>query len=697
MDMAANVTRRLKDWGRSRPRLDIEESATWFLLIFVFALGLSNEDLGFHWLGPIPQITAPQVSLAMVILCITVSIVVIFEPVLPYKMREWTRAQRHSALGQSVRYIGICFAFILGLPSGLGLLIEKAPSLALLISTVYYLGVVIVILMVIKLFLLWWLYLRPPVQSRAGASPFPAKVDSDEGPMTRLEDALNRPFPQQHLLSKTGFASFLRERGFDVGTDGISAFVDAGLIEELGDQFGAFHPFQIWPIFSLLRGFDTRLEVGISHHGLSPERLKNFIETNWSHRAEHPVNFPRSEEIAIFNHRILPFLLWAESHFLPVIRGSRAGMVSLVNADVVQWEEWRASINLEEWLSSHSLSIEDLSEWRDRLLFRAYQYDPNPDLYLLLRSMPFEKRNRFRGRLRLAYDLYEIAEMTRLLIEQVSDRPVRKEWDPTGHPGTSWVGRLYGTQPRFGAPEFLRPLIRSYGLDPAPRVRWLVEGQTERAFVFRYAERLGRNIDEYATVDHVHGDGTLTGDRQQPAVDAYLRAARDEQCFSALTFDHSDDASRRIQELIAEGLVSLCFVLNRPDFERDNFEVKDLVTVAISLASHTPYPIKLSRECLVNEVEQRIREKNEDFKKALDTVLHFHGEAYRLRKGAEWGKGLAEVLSDKRDAEFQAGTYSEESLAKIEKQILMVLRGSEPGIDFPLSMENLHRRSLEVL
>ena len=198
-------------------------------------------------------------------------------------------------------------------------------------------------------------------------------------------------------------------------------------------------------------------------------------------------------------------------------------------------------------------------------------------------------------------------------------------------------------------------------------------------------------------VDNVHGDGALTGDRQQPAVDAYLKAARDEQCFSALTFDYSDDASGRIQQLVVDKLVSLCFVLNKPDFERENFEVQELVTVAIDLASRTPNPIKLSRESLVYEVEQRIEAKNEDFKKALDSVLYFHEEVYRLSKGTDWGNGLAELLSDKRDAEVHAGEYSEDSLTKIERQILMVLQGSEPGVDFPLSIENLDHKSLEIL
>ena len=482
-----------------------------------------------------------------------------------------------------------------------------------------------------------------------------------------------------------------------MGSEGIRSFVATGLIQELGEQSAAFHPFQIWPIYSLFRLLDFKLDAGISYYGLDPDGLKKFIDINWSLRAEHLVNFSKSEEIAVFNDQILPILLWIESYFLPVVRGPREGVITLANIDADEWNRWRDSVNFEEWLSSHSLSIEHLSEWRDRLLFCAYLNDPNPELYLLLRSMPFDKRKLFKGRLRLAYELYEIAEITRLFMEQVSGCAERKEWDPTGNPSTSWVERLYGNQPKFGTPEFLRPLVRHYGLDPATRVRWLVEGQTEKAFVVRYAKKLGRNIHEYARVDDVHGDGALTGNRQRPALDAYLKAARDEQCFSALTFDYSDTVSERIQKMVADNLVSLCFALNKPDFELETFETHELVAVAIDLASCTPNPVKLSYECLVYEVEQRIKERNENFKKALDSVLHCHGEGYKLSKGADWGNRLAEFLSDKRDAEFQAGKYSENSLAKIEKQILMVLRGSEPRVNFPLSIENLDHKSLEIL
>ena len=513
--------------------------------------------------------------------------------------------------------------------------------------------------------------------------------------MTLLEDALvARPFPQLRLLSEREFASFLRDRGLDVGIGGINSFVQSGLIEKLGDEPEAFHPFQVWPISELFRPLETKLDVGISHYGLEPEGLKRFIDLNWDRRAEHLVSFPQSNACLEFNGQIFPLLLWLESYFLPSVRG----VISLMDlkASPDAWHEWRKSCDIQNWLSQHSISIERLAQWRDSTLFNAYLYDRNSDLYLLLRSVAFEKRDRFRDRLRLAYDLYEIVEITRLFLERLEDRSDRKEWDPTGHPSTAWVERLYGSQPKFGAPEFLRPLVRSFGLDPAPRVRWIVEGETEEGFILRYAERMGRHIKDYATVANLGGDGAFIGGKQIPALIAYLEAARDEQCFSSLTFDDSSDADKRMKQLVADRLVSLCFALNKPDFELENFQIVELVSVAMTLASESPYPIQMGQEKLIQEVESRINEKQEGFKKALDSVLHVHGEKYKLSKGIAWGSRLADFLSDKRDAEVKAQVYSEDALAKIERQVLVVLRGSSPVIDFPLSVENLDSKALEI-
>ena len=441
---------------------------------------------------------------------------------------------------------------------------------------------------------------------------------------------------------------------------------------------------------------EIQLDVGIGHCGLDHARLEKFLRLNWSRRKNDLTDFPRSDLYDEFNRKILPLLLWLESYFLPVVRGPRPGIVHVVGFDAAEWTRWDARSQGPNLLDEHSISIEQLSAWRDKVLFDAFISDPAADLYLLLRSMPFDQRNRFKGRLRLAYDLYEIAEVIRSFLEEVSDKPVVKEWDPNGNPDTPWVKGVYGSQPRFGDPDFLRPVVRHFGLDPAFRMRWLVEGDTEEGFILRYTERLGANIGEFVTIRNFGGDGSFQ--RHIRAIDADLQAARKEQCFVTLTFDDDSINTRsRLEGLVQNGLVNVPFVLNKPDFELENFTVGQLVSVAATWASDLSKPIKLNQESLAENVSRRITEKKQGFQKAFNSVLCLNGEnQFKLSKGAEWGRRLADCLLETRNSELESGTYSELTLPKIERQVLFILRNSEPFIDYPGSILNLNPTSLEI-
>ena len=159
MDKATSRSQGLKAWFKSRPRLDIDESATWFLLLFVYAHDLTADELGFKMSGMIPQLTMPQISLVMVLLCLAVSVVVLIEPLLPSKMRDRTKTARHSYIGQFIRRIGVWVAFALGLTTGFSLLVETIPTLSWLIVGVFYAGFVIFIVMGVKLVFLVLVFL----------------------------------------------------------------------------------------------------------------------------------------------------------------------------------------------------------------------------------------------------------------------------------------------------------------------------------------------------------------------------------------------------------------------------------------------------------------------------------------------------------------------------------------------------------
>ena len=499
-----------------------------------------------------------------------------------------------------------------------------------------------------------------------------------------------RPFPQLPFMSETRFVSFLKDRGLNIGPTGVRAFVDRGIIGKLTDTPSCFHSFQMWPISRILAKIQIDIKASIRYSGLDISATQDFVNVQRIRVKELYGYFEKISMCIEFNERILPFLLWVESYFLPIVRGR------VINVDPPSWYRWRRSVNLNGWLSMHSVSIEDIVTWRYRILMDALAHDPSPDSYLLFRSISFLKRDKFKGSLRLAYDLYEIAEILRLFLEQVSEVPVRKEWDPMGDPNTPWVEQFYGSQPQFENVEFLRPLARNYGLDPTTRVLWLVEGITEKAFTIGYVERMGIDINQFAIFHDAGGDGALK-DNPTEWIIPRLESAQKEQQFATLTFDDTTDARRQVNKLVEKKLINIPYALNDPDFERENFTVEQLVTIACDWVSESNPISEDIRSIILEQTESRLCEKKEDFIRAFNSVLHQNGITSRISKEPQWGMRLAGYLSDQRENEYQNGDYSEENLSKIEKQILLVYQDGQPFIDYPLSIEHLRPKMLEVV
>ena len=495
-----------------------------------------------------------------------------------------------------------------------------------------------------------------------------------------------RPFPQLSLMSERGFASFLESRNLGIGTKGIQALVDYGVIKRIGNSPVCFHPFHIWPVQGALQQMLINLAPVIRNYSFDAAAIHEFIDLAkeaWDQRLQE------LEKVAgdsLFNRKMLDLLLQVEQYYIPIIRRR------LRNVDPATWHEWREQTEPKKWLHEYSLSLESIVAWRRGVLMSALDHDPAPNHYLLFRSMPFEKREKFRGPLLLAYDLYEIAEILRLFLQDVSGGAVTKEWDPTGDVDASWVERLYGTQPRFGEKEFLRPLARNYGLDPTIRVLWLVEGATEEAFIRRYAERLGVDINHYIRLDNAGGDGALISSTKW--MTPRLNAAMKDQCFVTITFDESEDSRRQARILTDRKQINLPYALCRPDFERDNFTTAQLVKVACVWVSESTIVPNIDEVTAI--VTKRFQEEKEDFKRAFNSALRELKIPSSIHKGEEWGCRLADYLSNHREQQYLDRVYSEERLSKIEEQILTILQDSQPYIDYPLSIEKLNTMNLEI-
>ena len=97
----------------------------------------------------------------------------------------------------------------------------------------------------------------------------------------------------------------------------------------------------------------------------------------------------------------------------------------------------------------------------------------------------------------------------------------------------------------------------------------MVEGQTEEGFILQYAKRLGASIQEFVQIQNFGGDDNFK--KQIAAIDEEIKSAKGEQRFVTLTFDESKDTRNRVEELKQRKLITLKFVLNKPDFELATF------------------------------------------------------------------------------------------------------------------------------
>lgn len=496
-------------------------------------------------------------------------------------------------------------------------------------------------------------------------------------------------------MTDTSFANFLARRDLRITTTGVDRLVQDDIVKPVMSNPRKFHAFQIWQVSGFLSLFNLSLASLYGHVGLDRERLNSIGPLNWEHKVSRIREFKSRDISQQFHKRLLPMLLWLEPRYLPLVRRPRPGMLHFTNTDPVAWKSWRQATDVERLLTDHGLTANTVARWRHRLLLDTHLQDPAADLYLLLRSMPFDRRDRLQGSLRLAYDLYEIAEVMRLFLEEIGHVPVHKEWDPRGSPDSKWVERFYKIHPKFGDPEFLRPLVRQHGLDPGLRVLWLVEGDTEEGFIQQYALRLGIDLDSYVDLRNAGGDGAFK--KQQAVLDGELESARREQQFTTVTFDASESVRDRLRALLNRGLISLRFSINTPDFEIQNFTPSQLVEVSIAWSKDEKCPLSCDQERFSLDVEKRIHDKGLGFEKAFNDIAFQSGEIFWLSKGYEWGKRLADFLSDMREREVNSGNYSEDSLSKIERQILHVMRASQPVINYPRSVEDLDMSVLEIL
>ena len=302
---------------------------------------------------------------------------------------------------------------------------------------------------------------------------------------------------------------------------------------------------------------------------------------------------------------------------------------------------WREQVEPADVLTKTGTTVEVLKGWHRALALEASFRDPVESWRTLIRFAPRDKRAGFRGNAALAEELYYASEVLRRFLENHMGIVGLLEEDDVryGAQGPAVKERLFGN-PRtidFDRSVF-RQVVRQYHLDPQPRLRWLLEGATEEAFVRRFAEHHHLDLTRIGIeVIDMHGLGGLEGER----VNTLLRISSEEEVFAYVTidFDKIKKNPRILKKYADDKLLPAGFRIYKPDFEGDNFTLEELAEFANSLAQQQePGGDAITAE----EIRQEMASSGKPVGDAIVSLSSRLDRMWYLQKGPGWGQVLAD-------------------------------------------------------
>jgi len=375
----------------------------------------------------------------------------------------------------------------------------------------------------------------------------------------------------------------------------------------------------------------------------------------------------------------LALLLAIEDVYLPEIRRAFSG---LGEERTPEWHRWRESLDVRDAASRLDWQCDALRAYREDLACRGRALDPNEHFWMLFRSMPFSARRRLRDRALLAWDCYETAEIVGSLLRDLTGEPQPHVDDIWGG-GGGWKSRAYGLAPGeidHSTGNILPSLTRQLGLDVRPRVLWVVEGDTEEAFVRRYCELHGIDLESCLVVlRNIKG----ISKPKDPGLLAFLRQVRDWGAALFVTLDGGDTGASELRRtLVAQGLARpealACCDLDgrapvrgvlpwRDNFENSNFTVQQLFSAWLQAETEreTDAQFGLLSEELELPFARHVAQHPD--RTSLELVRSFAKSQHRHYSKTEVGRRLPDVLVEGHVA--RPGS----DLAPIEKALRNVL------------------------
>jgi len=422
-----------------------------------------------------------------------------------------------------------------------------------------------------------------------------------------------------------------------------------------------YHPYQAIYVKEILNM--TRLTISSIPELENKEMLKRMEKLRRFDEVRRRHLFKRLKEYQKF----IRLLLSIQDRYLPLIRRKFEGRIDVDFGEFWnKWFEWTQKLDPHAVLRESGFTVDQIKEWRIHFAAQAGFIDPLRSWYILVRHIPYSKREKLKGDALLAQDYYEIVDMLgRFLTDLTGEKQLDADDLMNGRQG-KWKKERYGREIDYKNREVLQKVVSEYGINPQDRILLIVEGPTEQEAIPIIAQAMGINFEHLGIrIPPPKGVGEIAKKRIEKLLE-YLTYT---VTTPYIILDNHPNVERDLKILEATKLIpSGHYRIWNKEFEEDNFSDEEVIQQVLQQAKERGFDLKISKEMIEKERQAKLRRgKPVPFlTKILEKITHSFD--YEINK-PELGKALAKIVVDRieKQEEYTPSTEIEKEIEKIAR------------------------------
>lgn len=436
---------------------------------------------------------------------------------------------------------------------------------------------------------------------------------------------------QINLMEESKIIRFAKDRGVPLsgtGTGDPKKFLAIDWISSDGvneSNKDLFHPFRIYPFHMAIEMCRFNISASSS---INRDSFKEFL----SKSCDFLPSLDFIKERVRQANDVVDLAILLE----PIYWSKLTNKTTLLTSNDFEEHEYKVNAYKMRILPFiKDLDPEVWSKHHESLRMTAAKLDNNVELYLLLRTSPWAKREKIVGQIGGALWLRHIAEVIRLAFTEVHSINWPEEYEAYGIWYKGAKERIYGTENPIDNNWLTKQhLAFEFGVHTGSTIRWYLEGETEyhaASYALPEAASLGIELINLKGIFKENSKNFLR-------LEDNLSQDRALRRFSFISFDRDVKTNVRfLENQVKDGNVVGYINCNQPDFEFENFTLEELIEVAISIDKAQG----LDTQELSTADKSNIKSGKE-----FEKYYSEHSETKKSLKGNLWGTCLAQYALD---------------------------------------------------